>query len=180
MSSAGTVVRTFRRGCAALSSFSRMTGADRVRRDRHALAVQCGGDAPVPVGHVRGAQLGFDHQGRLPPSDLRGGVGPAQPARSIRTPGTPSRLAHGCDWAVAFFAADEPRGARSPTFFRKQGRWSGGPGESHPRAPTEPCVTVSRYTALVILGHQNDWTQAQWLRRRGTDGSPSSRPLWPS
>src|SRR5512144_3346478 len=27
---------------------------------------------------------------------------------------------------------------------------SGGPGESHPRAPTEPCVTVSRHTALVI------------------------------
>lgn len=50
----------------------------------------------------------------------------------------------------------------SKDFFR-----SGGPGESHPRAPTEPCVTVSRYTALVILGHQNDWTQAQWLRRRG-------------
>ena len=43
MSSAGTVVRVFRRGCAALSSFSRMTGADRVRRDRHALAVQRGG-----------------------------------------------------------------------------------------------------------------------------------------
>ena len=120
-----------------------------------------------PQNHVRGAQLGFDHQGRLPPSDLRGGVGPAQPARSIRTPGTPSRLAHGCDGAVAFFAADEPRGACSPTFFRKQGLWSGGPGESHPRAPTEPCLTVSRYTALVILGHQNDWTQAQWLRRRG-------------
>ena len=76
-----------------------------------------------PQNHVRGVELGFDHQGRLPPSDLRGGVGPAQPARSIRTPGTPSRLAHGCDGAVAsFFAADEPRGARSPTFFRKQGR----------------------------------------------------------
>ena len=39
----GAVVRTFRRGCAALSSFSRMTGADCVRRDRHALAVQRGG-----------------------------------------------------------------------------------------------------------------------------------------
>jgi len=23
-------------------------------------------------------------------------------------------------------------------------------GESHPRAPTEPCVTVSRHTALII------------------------------
>ena len=29
--------------------------------------------------------------------------------------------------------------------------WSGGPGESHPRAPTDPYVTVSRYTALVVL-----------------------------
>lgn len=28
---------------------------------------------------------------------------------------------------------------------------SGGPGESHPWAPTEPCVTVARYTALLIL-----------------------------
>ena len=42
------------------------------------------------------------------------------------------QFAHGCDGAVALFAADEPRGARSPTFFRKQGRRSGGPGESHP------------------------------------------------
>ncbi|WP_425824790.1 hypothetical protein [Streptomyces fractus] len=32
----------------------------------------------------------------------------------------------------------------------KAGR-SGGPGESHPRAPTEPCLTISRYTALVVL-----------------------------
>src|ERR1039457_4683687 len=28
---------------------------------------------------------------------------------------------------------------------------SGSPGESHPEAPTEPCLTVSRYTALLIL-----------------------------
>src|SRR3954452_20506068 len=27
---------------------------------------------------------------------------------------------------------------------------SGSPGEFHPRAPTEPCVTVSRHTALLI------------------------------
>jgi hypothetical protein len=27
---------------------------------------------------------------------------------------------------------------------------SGSPGESHPEAPTEPCLTVSRYTALLI------------------------------
>ena len=29
--------------------------------------------------------------------------------------------------------------------------WSGGPGESHPRAPTERNVTVSRHSALLIL-----------------------------
>lgn len=27
----------------------------------------------------------------------------------------------------------------------------GSPGESHPQAPTELCVTVSRYTASVLL-----------------------------
>jgi hypothetical protein len=27
---------------------------------------------------------------------------------------------------------------------------SGGPGESHPRAPTEPCVNLSIHTALII------------------------------
>jgi len=26
----------------------------------------------------------------------------------------------------------------------------GSPGEFHPEAPTEPCVTISRYTALLI------------------------------
>src|SRR5215471_10246420 len=32
------------------------------------------------------------------------------------------------------------------------GSWPvGSPGESHLRAPTEPCVAVSRYTALVVL-----------------------------
>ena len=124
-----------RGGCPVSSA--RCGGADlpaRLRGSQLLLAHDGGGPCPprpsrpcgaarrrarrYPQNHVRGAQLGFDHQGRLPPSDLRGGVGPAQPARSIRTPGTPSRLAHGCDGAVAFFAADEPRGARSPTFFR--------------------------------------------------------------
>ena len=99
----GAVVRTLRRDCAAHRVLlahdgggpcpprlsSRPCGAARRRARRH------------PQNHVRGAQPGFDHQGRLPPSDPRGGVGPARPARSIRTPGTPSRLAHGCDGAVA-------------------------------------------------------------------------------
>jgi len=30
-------------------------------------------------------------------------------------------------------------------------KWSGGPGGISPRAPTDPCVTVSRYTASVVL-----------------------------
>jgi hypothetical protein len=38
---------------------------------------------------------------------------------------------------------------------------SGGRGESHPPAPTEPCVTVSRHTALTTL----------------SGGSPGSRPI---
>lgn len=59
----------------------------------------------------------------------------------------PDQFAHGGDGAVAFFAADEPCGARSPTFSREVG-W---PGDRGPRAPTEPYVTVSRHTALVVL-----------------------------
>src|SRR5689334_8041318 len=47
-------------------------------------------------------------------------------------------------------------------------RWSGGPGESHPRAPTDPCVTVSRYTALVVLVlWRAGFTQAQCAKYRG-------------
>jgi len=46
--------------------------------------------------------------------------------------------------------------------------WSGGPGESHPRAPTDPCVTVSRYTALVVLVlWRAGFTQAQCAKYRG-------------
>ena len=41
-------------------------------------------------------------------------------------------------------------GSRAPPD-RTDVTWSGGPGESHPRAPTDPCVTVSRYTALAVL-----------------------------
>src|SRR5271166_2197061 len=45
---------------------------------------------------------------------------------------------------------------------------SGGPGESHPRAPTDPCVTVSRYTALVVLVlWRAGFTQAQCAKYRG-------------
>ncbi len=47
-------------------------------------------------------------------------------------------------------------------------RGSGGPGESHPRAPTDPCVTVSRYTALVVLVlWRAGFTQAQCAKYRG-------------
>ena len=41
-------------------------------------------------------------------------------------------------------------------------------GESHPRAPTDPCVTVSRYTALVVLVlWRAGFTQAQCAKYRG-------------
>jgi len=43
-----------------------------------------------------------------------------------------------------------------------QGPGSGGPGEFHPRAPTERSVTVSRHSALVILIISGYLTQAQW------------------
>ena len=49
-----------------------------------------------------------------------------------------------------------------------RGQGSGGPGESHPRAPTDPCVTVSRYTALVVLVlWRAGFTQAQCAKYRG-------------
>ena len=44
---------------------------------------------------------------------------------------------------------------------------SGGPGEFHPRAPTERSVTVSRHSALVILIISGYLTQAQWAKNRG-------------
>ncbi|WP_425428152.1 helix-turn-helix domain-containing protein, partial [Streptosporangium amethystogenes] len=34
----------------------------------------------------------------------------------------------------------------------------GSPRASQPWAPTEPCVTISRYTALVVPGHQTAGT----------------------
>ena len=106
MSSAGTVVRVFRRGCAALSSFSRMmertVSAETVTPLRCSAAVT----RRYPQNHVRGVELGFDHQGQLPPSDPRGGVGPAEPV-VVSGLGHSDQLAHGCDGAVAFFAADE-------------------------------------------------------------------------
>ena len=99
-----------------------------------------------PQNHVGGLELGLDQQCQLPPSDLRGGLGPAQPVvvAGLRHS---DQFAHGGDGVIAFFAADEPCGARSPTFSREVG-W---PGDRGPRAPTEPYVTVSRHTALVVL-----------------------------
>jgi hypothetical protein len=51
--------------------------------------------------------------------------------------------------------ADEARLHEAVESARGRGRpgmrWSGSPGESHPRAPTDPYVTVSRHTALVVL-----------------------------
>jgi len=44
---------------------------------------------------------------------------------------------------------------------------SGGPGESHPRAPTERSVTVSRHSALVILIISGYLTHFQWAKSLG-------------
>ena len=48
---------------------------------------------------------------------------------------------------MAFFAVDDLASARSRSFLGEVG-W---PGDRGPRAPTEPYVTVSRHTALVVL-----------------------------
>ena len=74
-----------------------------------------------PQNHVGGLELGLDQQCQLPPSDLRGGLGPAQPVvvAGLRHS---DQFAHGGDGVIAFFAADEPCGARSPTFSREEGR----------------------------------------------------------
>ncbi len=53
---------------------------------------------------------------------------------------------------------------------RETDRRSGRPGESHPRAPTEPCVTVSRYTALAILVTKASESMPNGRRASGTDG----------
>ena len=73
-----------------------------------------------PQNHVGGLELGLDQQCQLPPSDLRGGLGPAQPVvvAGLRHS---DQFAHGGDGVIAFFAADEPCGARSPTFSREEG-----------------------------------------------------------
>lgn len=48
-------------------------------------------------------------------------------------------------------------------------RWtrSGGRRESHPPAPTDPGVTVSRHRALVTLLTRRLWTQRQCRNMRG-------------
>jgi transposase len=51
--------------------------------------------------------------------------------------------------AMAPAAAATRRRARGVNVERPTG--SDSPGESHPRASTDPCVTVSRYTALAVL-----------------------------
>jgi hypothetical protein len=66
-------------------------------------------------------------------------------------------------------AVPEPSATPVPDLFRRDFTasapntkyvGSGSRRESHPPAPTEPCVTVSRYTALVILITRNYGTGA--------------------
>ena len=89
-SAAGTVVRTFRRGCAATRPCSRMTGAHRVAVHHHAPAPQGRGDAPVPVGSVRGTELSLDEKGQSASS----GSSRRLPARRLVVAGPPGTPAH--------------------------------------------------------------------------------------
>src|ERR1017187_250230 len=57
---------------------------------------------------------------------------------------------------------------------------SGGRGESHPPAPTDPGVRVSPHRALVILILRNRRTTPTGRKASGTDGLPAASTPWPS
>src|ERR1019366_189033 len=57
---------------------------------------------------------------------------------------------------------------------------SGGRGESHPPAPTDPGVRVSPHRALVILIIRNRRTTPTGRTASGTDGLPAASTPWPS
>ena len=54
-----------------------------------------------------------------------------------------------------------------PTTALKPKTWSGGPGEFHPRAPTDPGVTVSRHRALLTGLQAQERTTRQWANSPG-------------
>src|SRR5450759_2502872 len=57
---------------------------------------------------------------------------------------------------------------------------SGGRGESHPPAPTDPGVRVSPHRALVILVLRIRRTTPTGRKASGTDGLPAASTPWPS
>src|SRR5665647_3169161 len=57
---------------------------------------------------------------------------------------------------------------------------SGGRGESHPPAPTDPGVRVSPHRALVILILRNRRTTPTGRKASGTDGLSAANTPWPS
>ena len=66
--------------------FSRMRGGGGVSGDTTVpLRFRAAAGRRYPQNHVGGLELGLDQQCQLPPSDLRGGLGPAQPVASGRT-----------------------------------------------------------------------------------------------
>ena len=86
--------------------------------------------------------------GKRPPGGLVTCVSAAPTPQRIRHAGRPQRRdgrRGGVPWT---FRTADPL-AFSPGL---SAQWSDSPGESHPRASTDPCVTVSRYTALAVLG----------------------------
>ena len=75
---------------------------------------------------------------------------PQKPQRSYATLGLKSAF---LNWVVAAseLQSSQFRGHLPIPTLTTANHRSGGPGESHPRAPTDPGVTVSRHRALVIL-----------------------------
>ena len=92
----------------------------RTQRGAHRVAITDGDPQP--------------HQAAPPPDRHRGGL-KRPPRRSHRRSDAPVTNAA---------TTSQPPTPAAPTFAR-----SGGPGESHPRAPSDPGVTVSRHRALL-------------------------------
>src|SRR5664280_3447921 len=57
---------------------------------------------------------------------------------------------------------------------------SGGQGESHPPAPTDPGVRVSRHRALVILVLRTRRSRPTGQKASGADGLSAASTPWPS
>jgi hypothetical protein len=94
---------------------------------------------PLPrlLAVVRGGRI---QRGRGGDRGVRVGQGPRR-CETCRNADRCARKINPCNSEDTFPHGDPPAESRRP----------GGPGESHPRAPTDPGVTVSRHRALVLL-----------------------------